>query len=98
MRKKLEILHINQDFILTLGEHYHPVTGLINDVLALSIEEKDYATSQFLQWFVDEQVEEEATLNTIIDKMKLIGDNGYGLYVIDQELATRVFVDPTATA
>ena len=70
----------------------------LNELSDLSMKAKDHATYNMLQWYVTEQVEEEATLNTIIDKMKLIGDNGYGLYVIDQELATRVFVDPTATA
>ena len=69
----------------------------LNELSDLSMKAKDHATYNMLQWYVTEQVEEEATLNTIIDKMKLIGDNGYGLYVIDQELATRVFVDPTAT-
>ena len=70
----------------------------LNELSDLSMKAKDHATYNMLQWYVTEQVEEEATLNTIIDKMKLIGDNGYGLYVIDQELATRVFVDPTAVA
>jgi ferritin len=59
---------------------------------------KDHATYNMLQWYVTEQVEEEATLNTIIDKIKLVGDNGYGLYAIDQELGARTFIDPTTKA
>lgn len=78
--------------------HEITMSSNLNELSDLSMKAKDHATYNMLQWYVTEQVEEEATLNTIIDKMKLIGDNGYGLYVIDQELATRIFVDPTATA
>ena len=78
-------------------EHEIYMSESINELSDLSMKNKDHATYNLLQWYVTEQVEEEVALNTIIDKMKLIGDNGYGLYVIDQELATRVFVDPTAT-
>ena len=78
-------------------EHEIYMSENINELSDLSMKNKDHATYNLLQWYVTEQVEEEVVLNTIIDKMKLIGDNGYGLYVIDQELATRVFVDPTAT-
>ena len=78
-------------------EHEIYMSENINELSDLSMKNKDHATYNLLQWYVTEQVEEEVALNTIIDKMKLIGDNGYGLYVIDQELATRVFVDPTAT-
>ena len=77
--------------------HEISMSASINELSDLSMKNKDHATYNLLQWYVTEQVEEEVALNTIIDKMKLIGDNGYGLYVIDQELATRVFVDPTAT-
>ena len=79
-------------------EHEIYMSENINELSDLSMKNKDHATYNLLQWYVTEQVEEEVALNTIIDKMKLIGDNGYGLYVIDQELATRVFVDPTAVA
>ncbi len=60
------------------------------------MKEKDHATYNLLQWYVTEQVEEEATVSEIIDHIKLVGDNGYGLYTIDKELAQRSFVDPTA--
>ena len=78
-------------------EHERYMSESINELSDLTMKNKDHATYNLLQWYVTEQVEEEVVLNTIIDKIKLIGDNGYGLYVIDQELATRVFVDPTAT-
>jgi ferritin len=77
--------------------HEISMSANLNELSDLTMKYKDHATYNMLQWYVTEQVEEEATLNTIIDKIKLVGDNGYGLYVIDQELATRVFVDPTTT-
>lgn len=52
----------------------------------LSIQSKDYATNNFLQWFVNEQVEEEATVEEIIRKLEMIGDNKGGLYMLDREL------------
>jgi ferritin len=52
-------------------------------------EEKDFATENMLQWFVNEQVEEEETAQKIIDALKLIGNNGIGIYLIDKELGKR---------
>jgi len=74
--------------------HERKVTGLINDLVELAETEKDRTTESFLQWFVNEQIEEEATASELLGKIKLIGDNGAGLYMIDQELATRVFTPP----
>ncbi|MBN1564383.1 MAG: ferritin, partial [Anaerolineae bacterium] len=54
-----------------------------------ALAEKDHAANSFLQWFVDEQVEEEASADAIVQQLKLIGDSGYGLYMLDQELAAR---------
>jgi ferritin len=62
------------------------------------VKEKDHATEVFLQWFVNEQVEEEENANRIIDQLKLAGPAGGGLFMIDRELATRVYVPPTAAA
>ncbi|MBP1631221.1 MAG: ftnA [Bacteroidetes bacterium] len=76
-------------------EHEHTVTSLINNLNALAGEEKDYATQSFMKWFIDEQVEEEENDQAIIDALKMIGDNGFGLYQLDKELATRVFVPIT---
>lgn len=77
-------------------EHEQKMTKNLNILSDLSMKDKDHATYNLLQWYVTEQVEEEANLKAIIDHIKLVGDNGYGLYTIDKELSTRVFVDPTA--
>ena len=71
--------------------HERKVTGLINNLYALASKENDYATVSALRWFIDEQVEEEETAQNIIDKLKMVKDNGYGLYMIDKELGGRVY-------
>lgn len=76
--------------------HEQKVTGLINDLVNLSISEKDHATTAFLQWFVTEQVEEESSADEIVQKVKLVGDQGSGLLMLDQELGQRVFTPPPA--
>lgn len=68
------------------------VTGLINNLNSMSVEEKDYATESMLRWFIDEQVEEEETAQKIIDALKMVKDNGFGLYTLDKELAARVYI------
>jgi len=75
--------------------HEEKVTGMINECVNVAISEKDHATANFLQWFVDEQVEEEATVNEIIDQLKMFNCEGNGLYMMDKEFKTRVFVDST---
>ena len=79
-------------------EHEKQVTSLINNLYALAEAEKDYATRDRLNWVVSEQVEEEDNCRTLIDKFSLIGDNGMGLYMLDQELASRTYVAPAALA
>ena len=74
--------------------HEQKVTGLINDLVNLAIAEKDHATTAFLQWFVTEQVEEESSADEIVQKVKLVGDQGAGLLMLDQELGQRVFTPP----
>lgn len=74
--------------------HEQKVSGLINKLVDLSIEEKDHATNNFLQWFVAEQVEEEASANDIVQQLKLLGDDRNGLFMLDRELAQRVFTPP----
>ena len=69
--------------------HEEKITAMINDLVSLSAEEKDYATHSFLQWFVDEQVEEEDTVGEIVDKLKLVGDSTQGLFMMDDKLAAR---------
>ncbi len=75
-------------------KHEQKVTGLINDLLDLAIKEKDHATNSFLQWFVTEQVEEEATASEIVNKLKLMGDAPGGLFMLDRELGQRTFTMP----
>lgn len=83
-------LHAFQDAYAHEGK----VTGLINGLVDLAIQEKDHAANVFLQWFVTEQVEEEASADAVVQQLKLAGEGG-GLFMIDRELATRVFTMPT---
>jgi ferritin len=78
-------------------EHEKFVTKSINNLVGLAVEEKDHATQIFLQWFVTEQIEEEANDNKIISKLKLVGNEGKGLFMIDKELAARVFKPPVTS-
>ena len=66
--------------------HEQKVTSAIHELVALSHEEKDHTTHNFLQWYVEEQREEEALMRSIIDKIKLIGDAPQSLYYIDKEV------------
>lgn len=77
-------------------EHEQTMTRNLNNLSDLAMKDKDHATYNLLQWYVTEQVEEEATVSGIIDHIKLVDGNGYGLYTIDKELSSRVFVDSTA--
>ena len=70
-------------------KHEQVVTGLIDGLVDLAIKEKDHATNNFLQWFVEEQVEEEASADEILRKLKLIGGEGNGLFMMDKELGAR---------
>jgi len=71
--------------------HEQFITKSINELVELGIKEKDHATQIFLQWFVTEQIEEEKNDNDILAKLKLAGDKGSGLFMIDKELAARVY-------
>lgn len=81
-------------------KHEQVVTSLINNLYALALEEKDFATQSMLKWFIDEQVEEEENAQTLIDHLRMIKENGFGIYMIDKELAARVYTiaSPLATA
>ena len=79
-------------------QHEKKVTMLINDLYTVAVEEKDYASQSMLKWFIDEQVEEEETARDYIDALKKIGDNGYGLYMFDKELAARTYTVPAPLA
>lgn len=74
--------------------HEEKVTALINKLYALAESEHDYATRGKLDWFVSEQVEEEETAHNLIGRLKLIGDNGLALFMLDQELAARTYTVP----
>ena len=76
-------------------EHEKFITKSINELMDLAIKENDHATQIFLHWFVTEQIEEEANDNEIIAKLKLVGD-GNGLFMLDKELAARIFTPPPA--
>lgn len=65
-------------------EHEQYITNSINEIVAVCIEEKDYTTHSWINWFVNEQIEEEASVNTIIDKLKLIGEGN--LYHFDNDI------------
>ena len=78
--------------------HEQKVTAMINNLYTLAMDEHDYATRGQLDWFVSEQVEEEETARELIDRLKLIGDNGFGLYSLDQELGARIYNVPSPLA
>lgn len=81
-------------------QHEEKVTSLINNLMAIAVEEKDFASQSRLQWFIDEQVEEEENATDIIQKLHILDGNGYGMYQLDQELGARVYTQaaPLATA
>jgi len=75
-------------------DHEKLVSKLINDLMDLAIIENDHAAKNHLNWFVDEQVEEEDSMETIVNKLKLINGEGYGLLMLDNELSLRSFTPP----
>ena len=75
--------------------HEKYVTSLINDIYAAAYEDRDFRTMQFLDWFVKEQGEEETRARDMIAKMKLFGSDPRSLYLLNQELASRVYAAPT---
>lgn len=77
-----------QEAFQKVFEQERSVTVAIHNLLRLASEEKDYATQQFLQWYVDEQREEEAVIRTILDRIRIIGQGGQSLYFIDKEVDT----------
>ncbi len=85
-----------QDMFAAVLAHEQKVTGLINDLMNMAQDERDHASTSFLQWFIDEQVEEEASVGEVVDKLKLIGKDGNGLFVMDRELGRRIFTPPAA--
>ena len=86
-----------QDMFEKTLKHEQFVTKSINDLVDLAILEKDHATNIFLQWFVTEQIEEEGNDNEIISRLRIVGEDGNGLLMVDKELSARVFTPPGAT-
>ncbi|HQW85745.1 MAG TPA: ferritin [Flavobacteriales bacterium] len=74
------------DIFRSLLEHETHVTATINQVVDTCLKEKDYTTHNFMQWYVSEQIEEEALARTLIDKLNLIGNDKGGLYLFDRDL------------
>lgn len=77
-------------------EHERIVSGRINDLVDLALKERDHASNAFLQWFVSEQVEEEATADDVIQKLKLTEEAKGALFLLDKDMAARVFTPPAS--
>ena len=75
-----------EDIFIQVLAHEEFVTNSINELYGLTVAEKDYTTGNFLQWYITEQVEEESTMRTILDKIKLVGKDKAGMFHIDKEL------------
>jgi len=76
-------------------EHEQKVTQMIDELMDVAVADSDHATQSFLQWFVDEQVEEEANVNELLDNLRLIDGQGNGVFMLNRELQSRSFVDET---
>ncbi len=76
------LAHVFKDFL----DHEVEISNMINSLVDICLKHKDYTTHNFLQWYVAEQIEEEALARTILDKLKLIGDDKGGLYLFDRDL------------
>ncbi|MBK6504800.1 MAG: ferritin [Ignavibacteria bacterium] len=75
-------------------EHERHITDSINKLMDIAIKENDHSVISFLKWYVDEQVEEEATITRLVAKLKMINGEGLGLLTIDTELLARTFTVP----
>jgi len=80
------------EIFTTAYQHEQQVTKMINDLAKLAIDNNDYATNIFLQWFITEQIEEEAVFNEILDKVKLIEGNYSALIFLDAELDKKTLI------
>ena len=88
-------INTHMDVLLAGLEHEKYVTSLINDIYAAAYDVRDFRTMQFLDWFVKEQGEEETNANDLITKMELFGSDPKSLYMLNQELAARVYTAPS---
>jgi len=86
------------DVFKNVYEHECHVTQLINGLVKVAKEENDNASEIFLQWYVTEQVEEEANADDLVKKLEMIGDNTFGVFMLDKELQGRTYTAPADTA
>jgi ferritin len=84
----VEYKDVEEIFVFAL-EHEQYVTGRIHHLVDIANKESDHATKTFLDWFVTEQVEEEASMDTMLNKIKMVGVSGPGMFMIDNELGSR---------
>ncbi|OOM77400.1 ferritin [Clostridium puniceum] len=100
--EQIERPHVNYENIVNVFEtgyeHEQVVTSRLYRIADIATEEKEHATISLLNWFINEQVEEENTFNTIIKKIKRAENNPAALYMLDDELAARVYTPPTTNA
>lgn len=104
---KVELLPIDEvpstwDSVLAMFkktlEHEKKVTALINNLAAIANEDRDFASINRLVWFIDEQVEEEESARDMITAVEAVEDNKYGMYMLDKELAARVYTQASPLA
>lgn len=79
-------------------EHEKKVTSLINNLAAIANDDRDFASINRLVWFIDEQVEEEESAREMIAAVEAVEGNKYGMYMLDKELATRTYTQPSPLA
>ena len=100
--KPIESVPASWDSVLAMFkqtlEHEKKVTSLINNLAAIANEDRDYASVHRLNWFIDEQVEEEESAREMIGTVGAVEDNKYGMYMLDKELAARVYNVPSPLA
>ena len=92
-----KVFESHMDVLCAGLAHEEYVTSLINDIYSAAYDVKDFRTMQFLDWFVKEQGEEETNANDMITKMELFGSDPKSLYMLNQELAARVYTAPSLT-
>ena len=85
------------DPMVVAAEHERYVTALINEIYREAHEDKDFRTMKFLDWFIDEQREEEESADKMVSRYKLFGSDPKGLYLLDQEYAARAYTAPSLT-
>ncbi len=83
-----------EDVFKVAWKHEQVVTRRFYDLMDLAVNDKDYTSQGFFKWYIDEQVEEETTMLNILKKIRLLGEKGQGIYMLDKDLAQRTFSPP----